>query len=147
VTPSRWHWPSVLSAVAFSAISAVHLIDEFQWGAPFEFHLTVQVTEILALAYLIAVIGLTVAASHQSPTGYLGLAIAGSLIAVADLSRHGMEMLAEGPWRSGLPSELLAVGLTVSALLTAVTSFLAWRAGVVQPETPTPGTYRPPPRA
>lgn len=96
MAPSRWHWPAILSAVGFSAFSAVHLIDEFVWGAPSEFHLTVQVTELLALAYMVAVIGLTVAACHQSPTGYFGLALAGSLIALADVSKHGVEMLSQG---------------------------------------------------
>jgi len=127
VAPSRWHWPAILSAVGFSAFSAVHLIDEFVWGAPAEFHLTIQATEMLALAYMVAVIGLTIAASHRSPTGYLGLAIGGSLIAIADVSKHGIEMLAAGSWRSGLTSEFLALGLTLFALLTAITSFRAWR--------------------
>lgn len=127
MTVSRWHWPAVLSAAGFSAFSAVHLIDEFVWGAPSEFHLTGPATEMLALAYMVAVIGLTVAASHRSPTGYLGLAIGGSLIAIADVSKHGIEMLAAGSWRSGLTSEFLAIGLTLFALLTAITSFRAWR--------------------
>jgi len=143
VAATRWHWPAVLSAAGFSAFSAVHLIDEFVWGAPFEFHLTVPVTEVLALAYMVAVIGLTVAACHQSPTGYLGLAIAGSLIALADVTKHGVEMLAEGRWRSGLSSESLAIGLTLCALLTALTSFPAWRAASRSRRAPSNGAQVP----
>lgn len=143
MSPSRWHWPAIVTAVGFSAFSAVHLIDEFVWGAPSEFHLTVPVTEMLALAYMVAVIGLTVAACHQSPTGYLGLAIGGSLIALADVSKHGIEMLAGGTWRSGLPSEFLAVGLTLFALFTAITSFLAWRTASRKRRAPSHGAHLP----
>jgi hypothetical protein len=127
-SPNRWHWPCVVSAVAFSSFSAVHLIDEFLWGAPAEFHLSVQTTLFLAFAYMLAVIGLIVAASRGSSTGYLGLSLAGWLIALADVTKHAGQILAPGPWRAGLSSELVAVGLTISALAMAVTSFAAWRA-------------------
>jgi len=137
MTPSKWHWPSVGSAVAFSAFSTVHLIDDFLSDVPLEFHLSIPVTEVLALAYMVALVGLTVAASHYSPAGYLGLAIAGLLISLAQFTKSAPEILLPGPWRSGLSSELLAAGLTVSALLTMLTSFLAWKtAGIDRDRSP-----------
>jgi hypothetical protein len=128
---SKWHWPSVVSAVLFCGFSAVHLIDDFLANVPFEFHLTVPATLLLALAYMIAIVGLTAAASHHSPTGYLGLAIAGLLISLTQLAKSLPEILLPGPWRSGFASEFLAVGLAVSAALTGVTAFFAWRTATV----------------
>jgi hypothetical protein len=131
--PSRWHSLSIVSAVAFAAFSAVHLIDDFLFDVPLEFHLSVPLTELLALAFMASLVGLVAAAASRSPTGYLGLAIAGLLIALAQLLKSGSEMLKPGPWHSGLPSELLAVGLAISAALTAVASLLAWRTSPREP--------------
>ena len=125
--PSKWHSPTIISAVAFAAFSAVHLIDDFLFDVPLEFHLSVPFTLLLALAFMAALVGLVVAAASRSPTGYLGLAIAGLLIALAQLLKSAPEMLQPGPWHAGLASELAAIGLGAFAALTAVVSFLAWR--------------------
>jgi len=124
---SKWHWPSIVSAVFFSGLSAVHLIDDFLAEVPREFHLSEDFTQLLALAYMIALVGLVAAASAQRRMGHLGLAIAGFLIALAQLAKSVPEMLLPGPWRAGLSSELIATGLAISALFTMVASFLAWR--------------------
>jgi hypothetical protein len=102
-------------------------MDDFLFDVPLEFHLTVALTEVLALVYMIALVGLIAAASHQSPTGYLGLTIAGFLITLAQILKSAPEILRPGPWHSGAPSELLAAGLAVSAAMTAITSVLARR--------------------
>ncbi len=124
---SKWHSLTIASAVAFSGFSAVHLIDDFLAGVPREFNLSVPLTELLALAYMMALVGLIAAASRQSPTGYLGLAVAGSLIGLAQFVKSIPEILQPGPWRLGLSSEVLALGLTVSAVLLTMSSILAWR--------------------
>jgi hypothetical protein len=124
---SRWHSPAIVSAVAFAAFSAVHLIDDFLFDVPLEFHLSVAFTLLLAWAYMAALVGLVAAAASRSPRGYLGLTIAGLLIAVAQFLKTAPEMLEPGPWHSGVASELAAVGLGLSAAATAVASFLAWR--------------------
>jgi hypothetical protein len=118
---------AIASAVAFAAFSAVHLIDDFLFGVPLQFHLSVPFTLLLALAYMGALVGLVAAAASHSRTGYLGLSIAGLLIALAQLLKSAPEMLQPGPWHSGLASELAAAGLGLSAALTAIASFLAWR--------------------
>jgi hypothetical protein len=124
---SRWHSPTIVSAVAFAAFSAVHLVDDFLFDVPLEFHLSVPFTLLLAWAYMAALVGLVAAAASRSPRGYLGLAIAGLLIALAQLLKSAPEMLQPGPWHSGVASELVAVALALSATITAVTSFFAWR--------------------
>ena len=131
--PSTWHSPAIVSAVAFAAFSAVHLIDDFLYDVPLEFHLSVPITLLLALAYMAALVGLVAAAAGGSRTGYLGLAIAGLLIALAQLLKSAPEMLEPGPWHSGSASEFAAIGLGLSAAGTTIFSFLAWRAPSQQP--------------
>lgn len=128
---SRWHKLSITSAVFFAGFSAVHLIDDFIFGVPAEFHLAVPVTMLLALAYMICLVGLIVAASQCSAGGYLGLTVAGILIFLAQLLKSAPEILQPGPWHSGWPSEFLAACLAVSSAFTAFASFqariLSWR--------------------
>jgi hypothetical protein len=112
--------PTLAAGVAFVGFSAAHLIDEFAWGAPSEFHLEENATEVLALAYMLAIVGLLVQAARGRRGGYLGLAIAGGLIFAADALKHGAEILAPGPWRSGPISVGLALGLSLSSLLLAL---------------------------
>lgn len=122
---SRWHQLSIGSAVFFAGFSALHLIDDFVFGVPAEFHLTVPIALFLAYAYMMALVGLIVAAAQRSPGGYLGLAVAGILIFLAQLLKSAPEILQPGPWHSGWPSEFLAAGLALSGVLTAIASHQA----------------------
>jgi hypothetical protein len=118
--------PALLAAgTAFVGFSAAHLIDEFLWGAPQEFHLSVETTLILALLFVAALAGLLAGAAMRRPTSIFGLI--GALIAVADIAKHGPEIALAGAWRSGAVSEFLAFGLTLSAALTATLAFVARR--------------------
>jgi len=121
------HTGMLAAGVAFVGFSAAHLIDEFLWGAPQEFHLHVGTTLVLALFFVTALAGLLAGAAMQRPTSTFGLALIGARIAVADISKHGPEIAMARVWRSGPVSILLAAGLTVSAVLTAVLAFLVWR--------------------
>ena len=115
------------AGAAFLGFSAAHLIDEFLWGAPQEFHLQVGTTLVLALLFITALAGLLAGAAMRRPTSTFGLVLIGGLIAAADLLKHGPEIAMAGPWRSGVLSIVLALGLTLSAGLTAVFAFLTWR--------------------
>lgn len=126
--PSGWHGLAIGSSVLFSGFAAAHLIDDFVWDVPAEFHLTVSVTLWLAFLFVCSLVGLTAAAASGSRAGYLGLTIAGLLILAAQLLKSLPEMLLPGPWHSGLTSESLAVGLAISAGLTSLSSWFAWRA-------------------
>jgi hypothetical protein len=117
----------IVSAVVFSAFSTVHLIDDFLSGVPAEFNLGVDVTLVLTLAYSVALGGLIAAAASRKQGGYLGLAIGGILITLAQALKSVPEILQPGPWHLGLASELAAVGLGLSAALTSVFAILALR--------------------
>lgn len=120
---SQWQVSMIVTAVLFSGFSAAHLIDDFVAGVPGEFNLSVPATEGLALAYMVALVGLVVAASGGSRVGYTGLVIAGVLIATAQLVKSVPEILEPGPWRAGAVSEFLSIGLLVTASLTALSSY------------------------
>jgi hypothetical protein len=122
------HTALLAAGTAFVGFSAAHLIDEFLWGAPQEFHLAVGTTLLLALVFVTALAGLLVGAAMRRPTSTFGLGLIGALIVLADVSKHGVEIAAPGPWRSGPLSVFLAAGLTLSAGLTGVLAFLTWRA-------------------
>jgi hypothetical protein len=128
--PSRQaaHTALLAAGTAFVGFSAAHLIDEFLWGAPQEFHLSVETTLILALLFVAALAGLLVGTAMRRPISIFGLGLIGALIAVADIAKHGPEIALAGAWRSGAVSEFLAFGLTLSAALTAVLAFITWRA-------------------
>lgn len=129
MTGSRWQGVAIASGVAFTGFSAAHLIDEFVWGAPGEFHLSESTTELLALAYMLALAGLVAQASRGRRGGYLGLAVAGGLIFAADVIKHGVEIVTADVWRFGLISVGLAAGLMISSLMTVIASVQALRSG------------------
>jgi hypothetical protein len=117
---------AVISACGFIGFASAHLIEEFLWGAPQEFHLSVEFTLMLSLVFITSLAGLIALAAAGSSSALGGLALAGLLITAADSFKHLGEILQAGPWRFGFASEFLALGLTLSALLTAATSAWAW---------------------
>jgi hypothetical protein len=123
----RTHTALLAAGTAFVGFSAAHLIDEFLWGAPQEFHLQVGTTLVLALLFVTALAGLLAGAALRRPVSVFGIGLIGALIAIADVSKHGPEIAMAGVWRSGPLSILLAAGLTLSAVLTAVLAFFVWR--------------------
>ena len=127
------HDPTLAAGVALAGFSAAHLIDEFVWGAPAEFHLAESTTELLSLAYMLAIVGLLVQAAQGRRGGYLGLAIGGGLIFAADVLKHGADILAPGPWRDGLVSVGLALGLMLSSLITTLAALRRLRAKPAEP--------------
>jgi hypothetical protein len=127
MTLNQWHDRLIICATGFAGFSAAHLIDEFVWGEPAAFHLSIPLTEMLALAYMLALVGLIAAAGRRTSASYRGLALAGGLIGLADILKHGPEIAAPGTWRSGGVSLLLVAGLIGCALLTAFCGIMALR--------------------
>jgi len=119
---------ALISACIFSGFASAHLIDEFIWGAPKEFHLSIEFTLILALAFMLSLVGLVVRAALGSSFAFGGLALTGFLISLADILKHLYEMLQSGPWRSGFVSEFLALGLIMSGIVMFTASCRVRRA-------------------
>ena len=130
----NWHAATVISAVFFSAFSAVHLIDDFLSAVPAEFNLGVNFTLFLSFAYMLSIIGLLVSASNRSKVGYLGLGLASFLILLAQLLKSVPEILLPGIWHLGSVSVIAAIGLGISAAVTAACSLMSWH--IAKPRIP-----------
>jgi hypothetical protein len=129
MSESAWKKLTIVSSVAMAGFSTVHLIDDFLFQVPQEFNLTVPFTQVLSLAYMIGLVGLIASSAGGSKDGYLGLSIAGILIALTQLAKSVPEMLLLHPWRSGLVSQVLAIGLLVASTSTSLAAFRVWRLG------------------
>jgi len=130
VTADDSHSQAIIAAVLFAAFSAVHLIDNSLFGVPLEFNLSVPFALTLGFAYMVALVGLIAAAAIRCRAAYLGIAIAGALILLAQVLKSLPEMLEPGHWHSGLASELAAIGLAICAASAAVASTNMMRGGV-----------------
>jgi hypothetical protein len=121
-----WSNRVVCTAAVFAGFCAAHLIDDFLYGVPAEFHLSNTTSQVLGLAFFVALTGLIALAARGSRQSYLGLVVIGLLLAAADTTKHVPEMLAPGPYRSGW-SVVFSLGLIVSGLATAAVSYGARR--------------------
>lgn len=122
-------WGNCVVAVAsiFAGFGVAHLVDDFLYGVPAEFNLTVVASQVMGWAFFAALTGLIAMASRGSRRSYAGLMIVGTLLALADTLKHVPEMIRVEVYRSGLSSQGFAIGLIASGLGTAVVSYGAWR--------------------
>jgi O-antigen ligase len=127
-----WSNRVVCTAAVFAGFGVAHLIDDFLFGVPAEFHLSNPASQVLGLPFFVALTGLIALAARGSRASYAGLIVIGLLLAAADTTRHIPEMLRAGPYRSGLPSMAFAGGLILSGLTTAAVAYAAWRAGLTR---------------
>lgn len=132
----RWRADlAVVAAALLGGFGAAHLIDDFLYGVPAEFNLAAPTAQVLAFVFFVAFTGLAARVGQGRRVGYLGLAIIGILLAVADSTKHLVEMAEPGPYRSGWVSEALVVGLIASGLLAGLAGLLAWSG--TRPRRPT----------
>jgi hypothetical protein len=123
----RWSNRVVIAAVLLAGFGAAHLIDDFLYGVPADFGLSNQFSQGLAVVYFIITSSFLVLAARGSRAGYLGNLALGLFLLLADLLKHGSEGLFSGPWRNGLFSRSLALGLMLSAVALVVVSYGAWQ--------------------
>jgi hypothetical protein len=116
----------IIAASVFSGFGAAHLIDDFLYGVPAEFHLSNELSQFLGLFFFAALTGLIALAARGRRRSYFGLVVIGTLLAAADTTKHLPEMLSSEHYRSGLASTAYAVGLVLSGIATAVVAYAAW---------------------
>jgi hypothetical protein len=117
----------VAAAVLLVGFSIAHSLEDFVYGVPARFGLEVApAAALLGLAYAFHVL-LIAAAARDNRIGYLGNLLVGLVWLVAAGVDHLGEILFIAPYRAGLISKGFEVGLMLSAVLLAVTSFFAWR--------------------
>ena len=111
-----------------TGFGAAHLIDDFLYGVPVDFGLSNPVTQVPALLYFLITSWLLVLAVRGQKAGYISNMILGLFLLAADMTKHGMEGMFWGPWRTGLFSRFLSFGVMWIGLWLAIVSYRAWQA-------------------
>jgi hypothetical protein len=124
---SKLRYQVVLAAVLLTGFGAAHLIDDFLYGVPADFGLSNQVAQVLAVVYFVITSWLLVLAVLGQKAGYIGNMILGLFLLTADMSKHGMEGMFWGSWRTGLFSRFLAFSVMGIGLWLAIVSYKAWQ--------------------
>ncbi len=123
----KWSNRVVAAAILLAGLGAALLIDDFLYGVPAGFGLSIIFSQGLAVIYFIITSLLLVLAARGSKAGYIGNMGLGLFLFLADLFEHGREGLFSGQWRSGLFSRSLAFGLMLVSIGLVIVSFGAWQ--------------------
>ncbi|HEX6302641.1 MAG TPA: hypothetical protein VFZ76_00515 [Anaerolineales bacterium] len=116
------------TAIVLVGFSIAHVLEDFVYGIPAQFGFeTAPAAALLGIAYAMHVV-LIVLAARGSKLGVLGNLAAGIAWVLAAAIDHLDEILFVQPYRAGWLSKGFEIGLMLSALALAITSFLAWRA-------------------
>jgi hypothetical protein len=102
-----------------------HLIDDFLFGIPAEFGLSVQTTQVLSGVFLVLYSIILRGLAIESRSGLYGSIFLGLFLALAGILKHIPLMLKPGPYWSGLFSEGLIIGMIISGVSLAITAVFA----------------------
>lgn len=117
----------VSSAALLVGLSVAHALEDFAYGVPARFGVAIApAAVIVGLGYL-AHVAIIVLAARDKAVGYFGnFAIAITWLVAAALD-HPKEVLFVAPYRAGLISKSLIIGLMLTALVSSIISLLAWK--------------------
>lgn len=106
-------------------VSIAHSLEDFVYGIPARFGLSVGLAAlILGAGYGVQVAGMLLA-SKESSAGYFLTGITGAAWAIAAAIDHLGEVLTAWPYREGVISKALEVGIMIFGVVLAVISLLA----------------------
>jgi hypothetical protein len=117
----------VAVALILSFFAIPHLIDDFLYGVPAEFSLSVPLTQVLAGVFAVALTLSIVLAGRDRRAGYYACLFWGVFLALAGVLKHIPRILNPGPYWSGWFSEFLIYGLVISGITLGVVSIWALR--------------------
>lgn len=120
----RWVIASYL-VLAFFAVP--HLIDDFLFGIPAEFGLSIQLTQVLSGIFIVIYLGILIPLVQGKKAGLYGAMGMGGFLALAGILKHIPRILQPGPYWSGWFSEALIVGLILSGAAVILTGLFAPR--------------------
>lgn len=101
-------------ALAFFAVP--HLIDDFLFGIPEEFGISVQLAQTLSGFFILIYLLIGVGLARETKWGLSSAMGMGGFLALAGILKHIPLMLQPGPYWSGWFSEVLIYGLILSGL-------------------------------
>lgn len=109
--------------MAFFAIP--HLIDDFLFGIPAEFGLSVHQTQVLAGIFIVLYLGILIPLAQKKRGGVYGALSMGIFLALAGILKHIPLIIQPGPYWSGWFSEGLIIGMILSGIAVAGAALLA----------------------
>ncbi len=105
-----------------------HLIDDFLFGIPEEFGISIHATQVLSglfwVLYALILKGLVI----NKRWGFSWGIFMGSFLALAGILKHIPLIIKPGPYWSGWFSETLIIGMIITGILLAVSGIITLRA-------------------
>lgn len=109
--------------LAFFAVP--HLIDDFLFGIPAEFGLSVKFTQFLAGVFILIYLGILIPLARGKRRGVIAAISMGIFLALAGILKHIPLIIKPGPYWSGWFSEGLIFGMILAGIGVAVLGILA----------------------
>jgi hypothetical protein len=100
--------------LAFFAVP--HLIDDFLFGVPVEFGLSIHLAQVLSGLFIVIYLGFLIPLAQGKKVGLYSAMGMGGFLALAGILKHLPRILQPGPYWSGWFSEVLIIGLILSGL-------------------------------
>jgi hypothetical protein len=117
----------ILLYIAMAFFAVPHLIDDFLYGIPAEFGLSVRFTQFLAGVFIVIYLGILVWLARDKPIGWYSAMGMGGFLALAGILKHVPLILQPGPYWSGWFSEGLILGLILTGVAVLLTGLLGLR--------------------
>ena len=114
---------SIYLLLAFFAIP--HLIDDFLFGIPAEFGISVKLAQFLSGVFIVLYLGILIPLTRGKRSGVIAASAMGIFLALAGILKHIPLMLQPGPYWSGWFSEGLIIGLILSGVGVAAAGVAA----------------------
>jgi hypothetical protein len=107
--------------------SIPHLIDDFLYDIPAEFGISVQLSQLLAGAFILIYMGIIIPLARGKRGGVIGAVCMGIFLALAGILKHIPLIIKPGPYWSGWFSEGLIFGMIISGIGLAITGLFSLR--------------------
>ena len=116
---------AIYLALAFFAVP--HLIDDFLFGIPEEFGISVHLAQTLSGIFIILYLGILILLVQERKGGVYAAMGMGSFLALAGILKHIPLIILPGPYWSGWFSEALIIGLILSGLAVLLSGWIVLR--------------------
>jgi hypothetical protein len=104
-----------------------HLIDDFLYGIPEEFGISIRATQALSGVFITFFLIILWGLALRKRSGYIGGMIMGLFLALAGILKHLPLMIKPGPYWSGWFSEGLIIGMIMAGLTLAAVIMISLR--------------------
>lgn len=104
-----------------------HLIDDFLYGIPEEFGISVLAAQVMSGVFIIIFLLILWGLALEKRSGYIGAITMGLFLALAGILKHIPLIVKPEPYWSGWFSEGLIIGMIVSGVALAVVAIFSLR--------------------